>query len=50
MDLDDPTFARLEDQISWYDAKSRESQRRLRTMAEALPLMVWTAEQDGATD
>ncbi|HEY3587042.1 MAG TPA: PAS domain S-box protein, partial [Myxococcaceae bacterium] len=28
----------------------RESERRLRTLAEALPHMVWTAEPDGATD
>ena len=28
----------------------RESERRFRTLAEALPHMVWTAEPDGATD
>ena len=28
----------------------RESERRFRTLAEALPLMVWTAEPDGALD
>ena len=28
----------------------RESERRFRTLAETVPLMVWTAEPDGATD
>ncbi len=28
----------------------RESERRFRTLAEALPLMVWTADPDGKTD
>ncbi len=28
----------------------RQSERRFRTLAEALPLMVWTAEPDGVTD
>ena len=28
----------------------RESERRFRTLAEALPHMVWTAQPDGATD
>jgi two-component system, sensor histidine kinase and response regulator len=32
------------------EAAMRESERRFRTLAEALPLMVWTAGPDGATD
>ena len=26
--VEDPTWERLEDQLSWYDRKSRENQRR----------------------
>jgi Protein of unknown function (DUF4231) len=42
----DPTLARLEDQIAWYDRKSRQSQRRFKwlkvfemTAAAAIPVV-----------
>jgi hypothetical protein len=31
----DPTLERLEDQIAWYDGKSRENQRRFKTLKAA---------------
>jgi hypothetical protein len=30
IEADDPTFARLEDQIAWYDLKSQANQRRFK--------------------
>jgi hypothetical protein len=38
VDSDDPTFARLEDQIGWYDRKSGENQRRFKAV-KALQLL-----------
>ncbi len=42
VDRDDPSFARLEDQIRWYDRKSAENQRRFKAV-KALQLLAAAA-------